>query len=84
MRAIVLLALLLAGCAGDPPTASKGLNPPAAWMMVKCQPLPAVPERDGDPTVRREHTIKTRTLYVECSNRQAGLAAYAKNVSTKK
>lgn len=80
---VVAAALVLAGCESMVPPAPKGLTPPAAWMLQRCAPLPPVPERDGNPAVRREHSIETRGLYVECAHRQAALAGYARNVSRK-
>lgn len=64
---VVAIALLVAGCAGDPPPAPDGLSRPVAWAMKKCQPLPDVPANDGDPAVRAPVDKAVRLMYVECA-----------------
>lgn len=66
-RVVVATAILLAGCATDPPPAPEGLSRPVAWAMKKCDVLPAVPENDGDPAVRAPVDKEVRRLYVECA-----------------
>lgn len=78
MRGVALLAVVLCGCASEPPVDPGKLAPAPAWALKLCPPLPAIPEGDGDPAVRAPHYALTRAQYDECREKHGALVAREK------
>lgn len=83
MRAITLtaLALVLAGCETAPPVApGPGLADAPAWAMKKSLGPQPIPERDGDPAIRRDFYAFERTNHAQCVARHGALVLYIRKV----
>lgn len=67
MTRVALLSMLLAGCAGMPPTVTPGEpSAPDTELRRECPPLPTLRAR-ASGLERRIHTQTIVRMYVECA-----------------
>lgn len=84
MRGWISIGLLaaLAGCAEQPPPVAPGLKlaEPPGWAMKRPQPITPIPERDGDPAVRRDWYGQELKARAQCEGKLGALQAYVRKV----
>ncbi|MGE0768962.1 MAG: hypothetical protein AB7L90_21170 [Hyphomicrobiaceae bacterium] len=78
---ILALCLALAGCASEPVPIPTGISPAPADLLAPLPPLVMIPVDEGNPDSRRRYYATTRQLYGQCTDRVAGLQAYARTVA---
>lgn len=82
MRAIICagLALALAGCETVPVAPGPGLADAPAWALKRPLGPQPIPERDGDPAIRRDFYAFERTNHAQCVARHGALVLYIRKV----
>lgn len=78
---LVATALVLAGCETLPPVApGPGLADAPAWAMKRPLGPQPIPERDGDPAIRRDFLAFERQNHAQCVDRHGALVLYIRKV----
>jgi len=81
---MLVIAAMLAGCAGDKPVAPVGLREAPGWAKERCPEAPPIPgDESRNPKSRAYYYESSRGLYARCRQKQSALADHVETIEKK-